>query len=213
MPAGYRHSLPILCTTLILLGACIELAHWPGGQIELESPLFDEADCITATGHDETLASIQTRINPQTFHRIRTSRHLHTFIRICCRGPYLVILPNAWLKILPRGINGCLSPHLVYVERGGAGNRSFAEIIAEALDTLEPRSRGRNQSGRIGHHRVQAQLLRGSLSWGRRAPMEKQGRHALDCCLRGRSSIYNLLPESLYPREAHRRSGRNAACR
>jgi len=41
------------------LGACIEVAEWRGGNADLEKALFDEADCVTATGSDETLAAIR----------------------------------------------------------------------------------------------------------------------------------------------------------
>src|SRR4051812_47255824 len=38
------------------LAACLEIAEWRGGTRELEDALFSEADCVTATGSDETLA-------------------------------------------------------------------------------------------------------------------------------------------------------------
>ena len=44
------------------LGACLELAEWRGGTGHLEEALFAEANCVTATGSDETLAAIQNRL-------------------------------------------------------------------------------------------------------------------------------------------------------
>jgi len=44
------------------LGACLEIAEWPGGHLALETALFDEADCVTATGSDETLAAIRHKL-------------------------------------------------------------------------------------------------------------------------------------------------------
>src|SRR5439155_11487721 len=35
------------------LGACLEIEEWRGGDINLETALFTEADCVTATGTDE----------------------------------------------------------------------------------------------------------------------------------------------------------------
>ena len=35
------------------LGACLELAEWKGGAQAIESALFNEADCLTVTGHDD----------------------------------------------------------------------------------------------------------------------------------------------------------------
>ena len=137
LPTLFAHS---LYDAHPKLGACIELAHWPGGQTELESPLFDEADCITATGHDETLASIQTRINPHKRfigygHRVSFAYiHQDMLSRALSRDLAQRMAQDiaSWNQL------GCLSPHLVYVERGGAVRPEvFAEMIAEALDTLE----------------------------------------------------------------------------
>ena len=48
------------------LGACLEIAEWRGGNADLEDVLFAEADCVTATGSDETLAAIRTRLPAKT---------------------------------------------------------------------------------------------------------------------------------------------------
>jgi hypothetical protein len=44
------------------LASCLEIAEWSGGQAGLEEPLFAEADCVTATGSDETLAELRGRL-------------------------------------------------------------------------------------------------------------------------------------------------------
>ncbi|HLP75400.1 MAG TPA: acyl-CoA reductase, partial [Candidatus Paceibacterota bacterium] len=44
------------------LGSCIEIAEWRGGNAALEDALFSEADCVTITGSDETLAAIRNRL-------------------------------------------------------------------------------------------------------------------------------------------------------
>jgi len=44
------------------LGACLELATWRGGATHLEEALFAEANCVTATGSDETLTAIRQRL-------------------------------------------------------------------------------------------------------------------------------------------------------
>ena len=48
------------------LGACLEVAEWRGGNAVLEEALFAEADCVTATGSDETLAAIRERRPPDS---------------------------------------------------------------------------------------------------------------------------------------------------
>ena len=48
------------------LGACLEIAEWRGGHPALECELFAAADCVTATGSDETLAAIRAKLPVQT---------------------------------------------------------------------------------------------------------------------------------------------------
>ena len=48
------------------LGACLEVAEWRGGHAALEGALFAEADCVTATGSDETLAAIRAPLSVRT---------------------------------------------------------------------------------------------------------------------------------------------------
>jgi hypothetical protein len=59
IPRLFAHSIyavePKLASTL-------ELVAWPGGNLPLESVLFDHADCVTATGTDETLDAIRSRL-------------------------------------------------------------------------------------------------------------------------------------------------------
>src|SRR5438552_27648 len=44
------------------LAACLEIAEWKGGRLDLEQALYLEADCVTATGKDETLAGIRRHL-------------------------------------------------------------------------------------------------------------------------------------------------------
>src|SRR5437867_8895817 len=48
------------------LAACLEIAEWRGGNAALEKAIFDAADCVTATGTDETLAAIRERLPLKT---------------------------------------------------------------------------------------------------------------------------------------------------
>ncbi len=127
------------------LGACLEIAAWPGGSVDLEDALFAEADCVTATGSDETLAAIRTRLPVKTRllgygHRVSfgyvTSGALTSFNtkKVVARAATDIV---AWNQL------GCLSPHVVYVEHGGGtAVEHFAELLAEELarrEEAEPR--------------------------------------------------------------------------
>lgn len=122
------------------LGACLELAEWRGGQAALEEVLFAEADCVTGTGGDETLAAIRTRLPIHTRflgygHRVsfgyvasdvlsETNGHM-----VAAAAAEDVV---AWNQL------GCLSPHVIYVQSGGVVSpEQFAESLAEELEKRE----------------------------------------------------------------------------
>jgi hypothetical protein len=118
------------------LGACLELAEWPGGDTKLENALYCEADCVTATGTDETLAAIRQQLSVQVRfvgygHRVSfgyiTKEMLSGFNVARWVEPAAEDVV-AWNQL------GCLSPHLLYVETGGKLSvHGFAEKLAEEL--------------------------------------------------------------------------------
>ena len=122
------------------LGACLEIAEWKGGRLDLEQALYLEADCVTATGSDETLAEIRRHVPaPTRFlaygHRVSFGYVAHEVLsshgakKIAVRAAADVV---AWDQ------QGCLSPHLFYVEAGGAvPPELFAEMLAAELAKCE----------------------------------------------------------------------------
>jgi hypothetical protein len=137
IPRLFAHSLREIEPKL---ASCIEIAEWQGGTIELEEPLFQAADCITATGSNKTLEDIQRRL-PITKKFIGYG-HKVSFAYIAremltkFQAKKLVQLAaddiTAWNQM------GCLSPHVIYVETGGAiSGEQFAEMLAEELQDRE----------------------------------------------------------------------------
>lgn len=137
LPRLFAHS---LYEADAKLAACLEIAEWRGGDAALEEPLFAEADCVTATGSDETLADVRRRL-PRGVrflgygHRVSfgyiTREVLSGFgvKKIVARAAEDVI---AWNQL------GCLSPHVIYVETGGAVSpEMLAERLAEELARCE----------------------------------------------------------------------------
>ncbi|EEF58797.1 acyl-CoA reductase [Pedosphaera parvula] len=127
------------------LGSCLEIAEWKGGNAHLEKALFHEADCVTATGNDETLAEIKKHVPSRTRflgygHRVSFGYVTHqvlssfSFKKVVARAANDVV---AWNQL------GCLSPHVIYVETGGSMSpEGFAEMLAEELakrEQSEPR--------------------------------------------------------------------------
>jgi Acyl-CoA reductase (LuxC) len=127
------------------LGACLEIAEWRGGNLDLENALFAEADCVTATGSDETLDEIRKRLPLKIKflgygHRVSFGFVAHEVLR-GSRAKKIVLAAAddviAWNQL------GCLSPHVIYVQSGSeVSPEHFAQLLAEELEhreELEPR--------------------------------------------------------------------------
>jgi hypothetical protein len=127
------------------LGACLELAEWRGGVAELEGALFEQADCVTATGGDEALADIQRRLPFRT--RFLGYGHRVSFAYIAkdaiTAWNAKTIAERAARDVVAWNQLGCLSPHVIYLQEGGALTaEKFAELLADMLgqyEATEPR--------------------------------------------------------------------------
>jgi hypothetical protein len=136
LPRLFAHS---LYEAAPKLGACFELAEWPGGKSELEKVLFEEADYVTATGSDEAMASIRQRIPPKT--RFLAYGHRVSFGYVAAKalesGNLRTVVKLAAADIVAWNQLGCLSPHVIYVQAGMVLPDKFAEALAEALADFE----------------------------------------------------------------------------
>jgi hypothetical protein len=142
LPRLFAHSLYAVEPKL---AACIEIAEWPGGSATLEDALFAEADTVTATGTDATLAAIRSRLPA----RVRFLGHGHRVSfgyvsrDVLSRSEAKQIAARAAGDVAAWNQHGCLSPHLFYVEDGGSVSPAqFAGFLADALkecETREPR--------------------------------------------------------------------------
>ncbi len=127
------------------LGACLEIAEWRGGRADIEKALFEEADCVTATGSDEALAAIRHHVPA----RARFLGYGHQLSFGYVAGDALSsfqarkTVARAATDIVAWNQLGCLSPHVIYVEHGGGvAAEQFAEMLAEELakcEETEPR--------------------------------------------------------------------------
>jgi hypothetical protein len=122
------------------LGACLEIAEWRGGNAALENALFTEADCVTATGNDETLDSIRKQLPLRT--RFLGYGHRVSFSFVAGE----VLFSSRAKKIITAAANdvvawnqlGCLSPHVIYVQLSGeVSPEHFAQLLAEELEKRE----------------------------------------------------------------------------
>lgn len=137
LPRLFAHSLHEIEPKL---AACLELAEWPGGTAHLEEALFAEADCVTATGSDETLAAIRQRLPGRA--RFLGYGHRVSFAYVSApvlSGLFLHrVVSRAAADVTAWNQLGCLSPHVIYVEAGGeADPKRFAALLAEELQARE----------------------------------------------------------------------------
>ena len=142
IPRLFAHSLYELDPKA---ASCLEIAQWTGGNHELEAALLGEINCLTATGSEETLEDLRKRIPAHV--RFLGYGHRVSFGYVTSES----ISGYAAKKLIARAASdivawdqqGCLSPHMIYVEqRGGATPEGFAEQLAQELErreTLTPR--------------------------------------------------------------------------
>ncbi len=142
LPRLFAHS---VYETDPKLGACLEVAEWPGGDASFEEPLFLAADCVTAMGSDETVERLGQQLPKGT--RYISYGHRVSFGYVTKAG-----LEDSSPRVLAEQIvddivqwnqNGCLSPHVVYVERGTTPSPDrLAQLLADELErreSLQPR--------------------------------------------------------------------------
>jgi len=139
LPRLFAHSIYELDRKI---GSCLELAGWRGGHLELENALFAHADCVTATGSDETLTAIRSRLPQKTRFLGYGQRVSFGFIaRETLRDETVAqVVTRAADDVVAWDQNGCLSPHVFYVEeRGVVESDKFAELLALELARREAR--------------------------------------------------------------------------
>jgi hypothetical protein len=142
LPRVFAHS---LYDAEPKLGACLEIAEWRGGQATLEEALFAEADCVTATGGDETLVTIHRKLPSKA--RFLGYGHRVSFGYVASGAlsgfSAKKVVPRAAADVVAWNQLGCLSPHVIYVEHGGAvAAEQFAGMLADELakrEETEPR--------------------------------------------------------------------------
>ena len=177
LPRLFAHS---IYETDAKLGACLEIAEWKGGNQALETPLLQKADCVTATGSDETIQALKSRLPRGT--RFLPYGHRVSFAYATKAG-----LENCSLQTLAARIvddvalwnqRGCLSPHVVYAEKGAAPSpEQLAQAIAEELDRREqsePRGQVSNPTAAVITNRrrlyeIRAANGRETLLWSSRS--------------------------------------------
>ncbi|HSB77344.1 MAG TPA: acyl-CoA reductase [Candidatus Methylomirabilis sp.] len=136
-PALFARSLAAVDSKL---AASVAILPWPGGDGAIEHAAFAASETVVAYGSDAAVESIRSRVPAGVRfvahgHRLsfgvigRESLDLGTLDALAERAAYDVSLFDQ---------QGCVSAHLLYVERGGAvPPEAFAERLASAMGAFE----------------------------------------------------------------------------
>jgi Acyl-CoA reductase (LuxC) len=119
------------------LAECLAVTYWPGGDEVLEPLAFGEADAIIAYGSERAIEHIRDRVPAHA--RFVPYGHKLSFGAIgreaLSAERFADTAGRAAYDVAKYDQQGCLSPHLFYVEGGGfASPREFAEALSAGLE-------------------------------------------------------------------------------
>jgi len=122
------------------LADCVAVTHWPGGGSMVEDEAIAAADVIVVYGGAEAVRSLRSR-SPATARVIEHGPRVSLGVvgrdaladRLTARA---LAARAAWAASL-FDQQGCVSPHMIWVERGGAVTPlEFARLIGEGMEEL-----------------------------------------------------------------------------
>jgi len=150
------------------LAAGLAATYWPGSE---SAAAFRHADLVVAYGSESTIAAVRASMpadgDPPIERRLIAYGHKLSFGVVARERLSTAALPElaerAAYDVARYDQQGCLSPHLFYVEAGGEfGAAEFASALGTALDrwsNLVPRGRvGGEERARVAEHRRQAEF-------------------------------------------------------
>jgi hypothetical protein len=122
------------------LADSLAVVWWKGGDAAREQALFAQADLVTAYGGNETLAQIRQRVPITT--RFLPYGHKLSFSMVARSAldarRALATARQSAHDVARYDQQGCYSPQLFYVERGGkVAPQEFAQYLAHELAGLE----------------------------------------------------------------------------
>ena len=122
------------------LADCLAVVWWQGGNDVLETAVLNEADLVLGYGRNESLAAIQSRL-PIT-KRFLAFGHKVSFAMVSAAALNASKV-SATARLMAYDVvrydqQGCYSPHVVFVERGGSVSpERFAQYLAHEMAGFE----------------------------------------------------------------------------
>ncbi|MFQ5657977.1 MAG: acyl-CoA reductase [Candidatus Methylomirabilales bacterium] len=115
------------------IGDCLAVVWWRGGEKDLEALAFDRSEVVIAYGSEQTIRDLQGRV------RCKFLGHGHR-VSFGVIGRELLLGAEELAERAAYDASlfdqqGCLSPHLFYVEEGGdISPREFTGVLAAAME-------------------------------------------------------------------------------
>jgi len=147
------------------LADCLAVTHWAGGDARLENEAMSEADVIVVYGAAPTVRSVRSRA-PVTAriveHGPRISIGMVGANALINEAASAAAATAAAWAVSVFDQQGCVSPHVVWVEGDATAARRFAEQVAEAMAAVQvvlPRGRvGVEEAAAIREARTTAEF-------------------------------------------------------
>jgi len=160
---------PLLARTIAesdeALGACVAAVWWKGGTNDLDRAALSRAPAVLAFGAGDTMANVARLAKPGAKLVLHGPKVSVAYVerRALRYAALRGLAARAALDVALYDQEGCLSPHVFYLERRAeVPPAKFAEAIAAALDEREEAlPRGTMQSGeaaRVQLYRAQARF-------------------------------------------------------
>jgi hypothetical protein len=124
------------------LADCVATLDWPRGELALTQAAVGDADAVIAYGDDHTVSALR-QLTPPTA-KFTGYGHKISFAVVAKEAMTEENLPHlAHAAAFDASVydqQGCLSPHVFYVEeRGQFGPRKFAAALADAMAAYQTR--------------------------------------------------------------------------
>jgi hypothetical protein len=123
-----------------VLAECFAIVWWRGGDVEPENALLQKADLVLGYGKNDSLDAIQRRLPITT--RFLPYGHKVSFAMVSAdalnANKAVATARLAAYDIARYDQQGCYSPHVLFVEHGGAVMpERFAQYVAHELSAFE----------------------------------------------------------------------------
>ena len=121
---------------------CLAVVWWQGGDVAQEACAFKPADVVVAYGGNAALQALRQHVPITT--RFLPHGHKLSFGMVSCAALSVrkgaQVAAQAALDVVRFEQQGCYSPHLFYVQRGGKVTpHEFAQKLAAELSALAPK--------------------------------------------------------------------------